>query len=814
MNKLIINKVYANNFKGIPFKDIRTISDITFLDMIGKGLTVLSGPNGYGKTTLFDIVEIIFSKKITRFNSTKYGNGSIKDNGLLNDKTKNGLIGIELSNNFKTISILAKLPKGGGRGEIDTDIKSIEMFYYNGSLANLDKSAFINLSSANIKKIREFISIDDIKGIPGLSMYNSDTFNMFYYISQEESTHFLKEKENKKLSKLDSLVDIKRHIERSDFLDKLITDRQNGILKKRIKKINDMLNIKYSEINTEVNKVERVEFIKVFQNLDTEWNKKELEGESIEKLNNYKKEVDGTIELLNYAENVKNHLFNRKLDNLTVSEETFKDFLVLDKNKLIVESFRGIKNEEILEAIKKYEKNVSLQKLKEAYNEPELESKFEYSDLKKWGTYLDIEVSSNEIFNGIVNDIKTIKDRLDEGIRIYDGVKNKRTTFINSFKNAIKADVTNEYLNDKKCPICGTGFKDGELYIEIKKIEEYLNKATSVDQERLNVARKQLRDSIELHYIEVKDVEIVQDISDEDYKTLVKISKKERAQNNILEFFKNILELGLDISSDIKSFTSFVEYVKTKKYILSDAYLKANKDFQLQELYGKYYNSFFDEMLNNASLRSDLGQLSKYIQYYISMKENEKYKKIYNEIKDLVIQKKILEQTKEDLINYKKTIDTSIKSFRKKLINDIEIPLYLYTGKILQNYQMGLGVFINSKGDSVKFVPNPDDEHEIINSFSSGQLSGFIIAFMLVMNKVYTGREDILNAVLIDDPVQTMDDINIASLVEVLRNEFDDKQIILSSHEVNKVIYMMYKFSKYQINYEMKDVSRLVRPIN
>lgn len=68
---------------------------------------------------------------------------------------------------------------------------------------------------------------------------------------------------------------------------------------------------------------------------------------------------------------------------------------------------------------------------------------------------------------------------------------------------------------------------------------------------------------------------------------------------------------------------------------------------------------------------------------------------------------------------------------------------------------------------------------------------------MLAMNKVYVGEDDQLGFLLIDDTVQTMDDINMASLVELLRNEFDDKQIILSTHESEKENYILYKFLKY-----------------
>ncbi len=66
------------------------------------------------------------------------------------------------------------------------------------------------------------------------------------------------------------------------------------------------------------------------------------------------------------------------------------------------------------------------------------------------------------------------------------------------------------------------------------------------------------------------------------------------------------------------------------------------------------------------------------------------------------------------------------------------------------------------------------------------------------MNKQYIKpSSDDIGFILIDDPVQTMDDINISSLIEVLRNDFADKQIILSTHEIDKENYILYKFYKY-----------------
>lgn len=124
------------------------------------------------------------------------------------------------------------------------------------------------------------------------------------------------------------------------------------------------------------------------------------------------------------------------------------------------------------------------------------------------------------------------------------------------------------------------------------------------------------------------------------------------------------------------------------------------------------------------------------------------------------------------------------------------MPLLIYTAKILQDYQNGLGVFINDK--DIRFVSGEDTEFDILNSFSSGQLSAFVLAFLFTMNKRFINKTtDDIGFILIDDPVQTMDDVNISSLIEVMRNEFSDKQIILSTHEQDKENYILYKFYKY-----------------
>ena len=66
---------------------------------------------------------------------------------------------------------------------------------------------------------------------------------------------------------------------------------------------------------------------------------------------------------------------------------------------------------------------------------------------------------------------------------------------------------------------------------------------------------------------------------------------------------------------------------------------------------------------------------------------------------------------------------------------------------------------------------------------------------MLVLNKVFNQSK--LGTILIDDPLQTLDEINTHSLVELLKYNFSDQQLILSTHEDRYSKFIRYKYEKF-----------------
>ena len=146
--------------------------------------------------------------------------------------------------------------------------------------------------------------------------------------------------------------------------------------------------------------------------------------------------------------------------------------------------------------------------------------------------------------------------------------------------------------------------------------------------------------------------------------------------------------------------------------------------------------------------------------------------------------------------DYLSAIEDGKKEYKRRIIQDIEPLLYVYTAKILQQKFNGKSIFIHFDEDKgeIGFVNSVEDNQNILYSMSSGQLAAVALSFLLCMNQVYS--KNTLPILLIDDPIQTIDDVNMVGLVDILRYEFEDSQIFISTHEQKFEWYLRYKYEK------------------
>ena len=165
-------------------------------------------------------------------------------------------------------------------------------------------------------------------------------------------------------------------------------------------------------------------------------------------------------------------------------------------------------------------------------------------------------------------------------------------------------------------------------------------------------------------------------------------------------------------------------------------------------------------------------------------------------IEVLKVKNRKLKDLKEEIVKQK-------NQWIKKVVGDVEILFYIYSGRIMQDNFFGRGLFMKIEPDKfVYFVSDYRSDLDALYKMSSGQLVALMLSLLLSLNKLYSTEKFIA----IDDPVQTIDDINIWGFIETLRHEFKNYQLLLSTHELSYGSLIRYKLSKMGITTEYRDM--------
>ena len=138
----------------------------------------------------------------------------------------------------------------------------------------------------------------------------------------------------------------------------------------------------------------------------------------------------------------------------------------------------------------------------------------------------------------------------------------------------------------------------------------------------------------------------------------------------------------------------------------------------------EYQLDKFKEGLEKLNITLSDDQIEQFLSYYEMLIEKNKVMNLTT----ITEYEEVIEKHFLDSISLCKVYDKSIEQYKNQVLKKLRVPLLIYTAKILQDYQNGLGVFINK--DEMRFVSNCDAKHDILNTFSSGQLSGFVLKVM------------------------------------------------------------------------------------
>lgn len=757
----VINEIYIKNFKSI---------DEVHLQNLDNTLIVLDGPNGFGKTSIFDAIEFVITGSIRRIKDIKISNHNrgFKDHLFAKNQFEPVIIKIQLKDK-KTNNTVAIGRKMAVKNLNSIQKKPSDFISSLHILSDLRE----DLTTLNLADKNVYESIKNLQ----------DSFKFHNYIEQENSSHFFKEQETKRMEEISKLFNIEK--EEKELLKlKGIKSKFRPFLtnqKKELKKLTEQMNVDgSSEENNAVTIYQQV--------LPNEihgkelWDQEFIKNFSLEMKNKMFLRIDAFQYLLKNFSNFKKILINEKIRALATHPDRIKKLL-------ITSNLVGFKSE----IIKKYELKKTLILLLDRLNKRTILS----DDLNYELLYSLFQMpQSKETLVRNINTLKHLKKSNNQ-------ISNSMTTLM-SIREKLTAEFMTTAGNVKnECPLCGHTHENYDTLIE------EINNHSQILKEDMDSSSILLMQGIDNLYEEVFDYLIPQIsnsietlISDENYEIFMTYVESKLDTKKATNFFN---DLGIDINTflymDTSDFSDLDQRVVAVKNLLEEK-IDETDSFDLDYYFISkdiFENTFAKNEQLLLSVNSELlDNKKKYLQFQYATYLQEIAEKVH-------IQKKLIEKAE----NYVSSIDRcigvyerEIQKHRANMVKEIEIPFYLYSGKIIQNYQRGVGVFIKEdrNGESlenkiIRFIPNNETDHDIVHSFSSGQLSATVIALTLAINKVYSSNN--LNTILIDDPVQSMDDINMASFIELLRNDFWENQIILSTHNNNISLYMRYKFSKY-----------------
>lgn len=792
MNDFRIGRLLVKNFKSYT-KEF-------FLDFSNKDLIILDGPNGFGKTTIFDAIEVALTGTVSRFKDSKILDKKTKNKNML--ISSNGVDGasafivLELIDDNNSLIIGACIEAKKGRNNEWSD--HISRGILKSWPDNVDY-IYSEIEQGNddiVELLKEALNFKEINKM----------FTVFNYIQQEESLHFLKLDEKSRFKQIDHLFGINEE-------------------KKSLNKLDELRNVVSSKI-------------------------KELEGEKISKNAEIK---DLTTDEGVYAEIILSGSTIKQIDKKTITIEEIKKYKAaleeckkilsddgrnnwkLIKQRYEIKSWLKDENKNLIKNLLLFSRTADFSYVESLskhilWVNSTINKNNDYSELKDLDVSEEINITE-DLLQKIKKYFKVLYEVNEVSISNYNVLINAQSTteqLLTSITNSseILMKKLNKYCGEEEdiiensnhreevnCPLCGQSYDD---LIELNKA--YIDQKAAFETLKTDTGK-----NVQLAYDKVID-ELISPVIQRSKKRLDKYShfnddykKILRARQLSKDSFDEMLETKTWFDDNLPKYSEHacpslfcVDYFVDKKYteikvLLEhlDNEISVKVDDEFEKIKTKLDVIGINANVEVVDWPFSLENVTNDIQYMenqIKLLNNEKYKNLKNEITryetDLFNYGNILNALNHGFDIYKK----NISRYEKEIAKKIQIPFYNISSKILQTRiesgKPASGVILEtpdklSNNGYYRFCSSMGAEHDAWSTMSSGQLAGVIIAFMLAMNKVFpTG----LKTLLIDDPIQSMDDINMASFIQLLREEFKGYQIIMSTHESRIANYVSYKY--------------------
>lgn len=757
MGKMKIRRISLLNFKG--FEKLQLSFD-------SENVIILGGKNGYGKTTLFDALELLFSGRIQRmidykdYHNNRYGI-SQEEKPLVFNKHSDYVI------------VSAEIELGDARVVLQRKAKVSDM------KNPVDFKAFGKLQIVENDGTERVLSDEDSKNLGIKELCQSYSF--LNYLSQEEATTFLKQKEADRAAMLSHLFDLEKYetyLRKIKKVQKVLGDLLKEWNKEKQTAENSIKSLLSSGVKE---KEDNIEYVQITAGQKCKWDEENPQL-SYEEFNALLAE-EGVFDKLTYlAQNMSEYQKFRR--NLFVKQHSSEDEI----HKLAFVAKYFTMTNEIKSYIEFQEKIV----------QPVVS--LALSNIEKFSLNIPNDIRkciANEVIDNLNNKLKTLKEQY----KCFDNIQKVQFTIL-EMRNKLAKAIEENSPETHQCPLCGHDHISSErLLKEIDIHGELLRKqmenSMSEIQEQFNSLKKELQilvmEPITGYFASIS---ITEDVCKEYQKLDVK------QLSELLGIFKDKFQLSIDTTLAVE------DIIKNIKRQLETTIQQYDTALDYQAMHQSY--SSYGRYLKKEFLKEDFIQKKR--QYLIKMwnKSKSEQLKIYERKKEYA--KKTLDNIERRIGEFKsfqKDVQDAEKIYLGKLLSDIKILFYIYSGRIMQDNYFGRGLFIREKLDKNRvLITSSKSEHDEVDALfnmSSGQLVSLVVALTLSLNKLYSS----VPFIAIDDPIQTMDDINLWGLIETLRHDFSDHFLLLSTHETDYGKLLEYKLKKWGIDTEFVEMSQL-----
>lgn len=762
MGTLKIKRLYVENYKLFSAKTIE-------FDGV---LTVFDGPNGYGKTSIFDALEFLITGTIERVISCASISGlkAYASNFLAHDSSKDIIIKGEFCtvSEDRSVIIAKRITANPASGH---NPKKLE---------EQAQTFLLPKFECPIEEWSQYqIPADKVYRLPAeiFGINASSQFILANYIQQENRLSFFNQTEKDRTTAIQKLFGLEAEQNKSNN----ISDAARQLKKK------------LQTIETHI-----AELTKNLQSA----NKSQMPAVPYEQLTDGPEAWD--VDQLPFNGKASEELYENFVRQVTM----LREFLLRKEQFLKSQPLKAFVTQTQVEQRLTLLAFLFDQKSERAYQQLDLLKKQRAFLSKQYqlatdGNYIDIDYKTltqalhkqNQLdaFTSLVYQAQTIRQNQSDLQKVISDIMRTREQLHSSLQNS--QSITPE----SSCPYCGQTWKSRD------ELQQHFADTTVILKETFGRENSLYSDTIgKLHSLfnqELNNV-LVARSNELDRMVELQIYMLYSGHNDLAMRAKQAQSLFQAAHLHVSAFQwretaemclqetdIYSEAIVTAYNAIPSEYTEADEKYRFEAIFEKIFRG------DLTRIRINIQQVENKL-LYLQQQYYQAYDADRMALQKLQATQAVIQILHAKMSEYDKAYKKAISSYRELVVKQIEIPFFLYTSRILQSYQGGQGILMQTNGDSIRFT-SPGSEHDILYTMSSGQLSAILLSFSLAINKIYaTGQ---FKTLLIDDPIQCMDDINMISFIEVIRCDFKDVQVILSTHEDLFANYIIYKYEKYNL---------------